>query len=115
MGQGYDIGAIGALHRRDDPLRGSLLDRMYRIAGGRLKHLCEQAVGITRKYIAERSRRRLGRVEFADRQTHEWSAELDRNSRIGGQVAKTHDPADRALAADQNGLDIATVFVGDEI
>ena len=26
MGQGYDDRAIGAVHRRDDPFRGSLLD-----------------------------------------------------------------------------------------
>src|SRR6202042_3693508 len=79
------------------------------------KHLREQAVSVARKHVAERNRRRLGCVEFADRQTHEWSAELDCNSRVRGQVAKTHDPADCALASDQNRLDIAAVFIGDEI
>ena len=30
----------------------ALLDRMHRIAGGRLKHLGQEAIGISRKHVA---------------------------------------------------------------
>src|SRR6185437_12698244 len=58
---------------------------------------------------------RLGSIEFADRQVDERSAELHGDPRIGGEIAEADDAADRALAANQHGLDVAAVFIGNEI
>ena len=54
-------------------------------------------------------------VQLADRQPHERPGELDHDAGIGRQIALADDAADRALAADQNGFDVAAVLAGDEV
>src|ERR1700761_314203 len=46
----------GAFHRRYDPLGGALLDRVDRIAGGRLKYLGEKTIGVAAEEISKRRR-----------------------------------------------------------
>ena len=48
-------------------------------------------------------------------QAYERAAEFDQDAGIGRQIAVADDAADRTLAADQNGLDVAAVLVGDQI
>src|SRR5437868_2461092 len=54
MGQRHGVLAIGALQRGHNPFSGALLDRMNRIAGGRLEDLGQHAVGIARKHVIQR-------------------------------------------------------------
>src|SRR5580704_13364329 len=48
-------------------------------------------------------------------QAYEWPPEFDQDAGVGRQIPMADDAADGALAADQNGLDVTAVFVGDQI
>ena len=100
MCQRHDVIAVGALHRRDDPLRRALLDRVDRVAGGRLEYLRQHAVSIAREDIAQRRGIGFGGLQLADRQPRERAAELDADAGIGGQIALADNAADSAFAAD---------------
>ena len=48
-------------------------------------------------------------------QSHEGPAAFDRDAGIGRQISLTDNAADRALAADENGFDVAAVLVGNKV
>ena len=54
-------------------------------------------------------------IQLSDMQAYERPAELDHDARIGRQISLADNSPDGAFAADQNGFDVAAVFVGDEI
>src|SRR5215472_4125299 len=115
MRQRYDIGTVGALHRRDDPFGGALLDRMNRVAGRRLEHLRQQAIRVAREDVAQARRLRFRRFQPTDRQPRERPAEFDRDTRVGRQIALADNAADRTLTADQDGLDVVAVLAGHNV
>ncbi len=100
-----------ALHRREDPFRGALLDGMDRVAGIRLENLRQQTIGVARKQRAQTWRFVLRRGEIGQLHAHEGSAELHDNLGIGGKVTLADNAADRAFASDQKRFDIAAIFV----
>src|SRR3984893_6035266 len=114
MGERHHAVAVGPLHRRDDPFRGALLDRMDRIAGGRLEYLGQHAIGIAREHVVQRRRFCFRRLQSADMEPHERPAELDHDAGIGRQKPLADDATDGALAADQNGFDVAAVLAGNQ-
>ena len=114
LGQRNDRVA-GALHRRDDPLRGALLDRVGRVAGCRLHHLRQHAIRIAGEHAAQRRRLALRCFQQIEAKLRERPAELHDHARIGRQVAAADDAADRAFTADQHGLDIAAVLARHQI
>src|SRR4051812_39722350 len=101
MRERYDVVAVGTLHCRDDPFRGALLDRMDRIAGGRLEYLGQHAVRVTRKNVAQCAGLCFGRIKLCDAQAHEGPPDLDGDAGIGWQISLADDSADGAFTADQ--------------
>src|SRR5258708_3390606 len=87
---------------------------MNGVAGRRLKHLGEQAVGITGKVVAKRLGLLLCIFERGDLQPEERTAKLNDDAGIGRQVAKANNTANRAFAADEDGLYVASLFVRDK-
>ena len=54
-------------------------------------------------------------VQPADRQPDKRPGEFDHDAGIGRQKALADDAADRSLAANQDGLDVAAVLVGNQV
>ena len=58
--------------------------------------------------------RSLGRLQLGDIDARKRPAEFHADAGVGRQKSLADDAAHRAFAADQNGLDVAAVFVGNE-
>src|ERR1700680_1827232 len=54
-------------------------------------------------------------MQLSDMQPHQRPAELDRDAGIRRQISLADNSADGAFTADQNGFDVAAVFVGNEV
>ena len=103
-----------ASHLGPQPARGSLLDRVERIAGGRLLNLREKVIGIAAEDIREEAGAALDLLKGSHRQAQRRSRNLHPRIAEGRRMAAADDTADCAFAADGRDLDGAPVAHRDD-
>src|SRR5204863_4809717 len=90
---------VGASNPGQQPLGGSLDDRVGGITCRRLKKLSKQAIRITRKPVSQRNRIELALLEGSGLDPQKTSPRPDLTGRIGGHVPVRHDTTNRPLAS----------------
>ena len=104
LGDRQGVGADPVL-QAEEPAQHPLLDGMGGVAGDRLQHLGEQAVGVAHEQVVQRRGGALGLAQPLRIHAQDRALDLDHALGEGGQVAVADDAAHRALATDRGGLD----------